>query len=150
MRVVGTVAALLFFIACVGEDPDITPSSSGSSSGGPSARTVQCNDKICESGSVCCLTFGDSAIERAECTPEASCATPFLSCDGAGDCEAGQICCVGTGGNSVQYGPSYCAIECTPGSSDIQLCRESAECASKSCVTTERSVTPTNLKVCTK
>ena len=154
MRAMGVVVALIFFMACVGEDPDTVPSSSSSSgaSGGPSARVVRCNEKDCATGEVCCLTFGNSSIEKAECTPEAACSQKFLACDGTADCADGEICCVKTGGNSVQWGPSACAKECLigPGESDRQLCKESSECASGSCLGTERSVTPTGLKECTK
>jgi hypothetical protein len=137
-----------FIAACLGDDP-VTTSPSAGSSGGPSARVVRCNDKDCATGEVCCLTFGESSIQTAECTPESACSKPFLACDGTGDCGAGEICCVATGGHSVQYGPSYCANACRS-DSDFRLCRDSSECPSKSCVAAERSVTPTGLMVCTE
>lgn len=109
---------------------------------------MQCNDKKCAAGEVCCLTFGSSSVEKAECTPESACTGGFLSCDGKSDCAAGSICCAETRGNGAQYGPSYCAQACAAGSSDVQLCNESSECDSGSCVAPQSSVTPTNLEQC--
>lgn len=142
------VVALFFFMACVGEDPDVIGPSSGSTSGGPSARQVQCNDKRCATGEVCCLTFGDSSISKAECTPEAACTTGALLCDGPGDCESGLKCCAKTRGGSVQYGPSYCATTCDDGNREATLCNESGDCPSKACAPPQSSTTPTNLKEC--
>jgi hypothetical protein len=149
MRVSGAVLAsfVFAFVACVGDDPDTVGSSSGAST---STRKVQCNDRTCATGEVCCLVFGESSIQSAECKAESACTTGALVCTGRSDCAAGEICCVKTRGGSVQYGPSYCATACSTANPDVQLCRDGAECATGSCVPPQSSTTPTNLKECTK
>jgi hypothetical protein len=150
MRALATVVALLFFIACVGEDPDTTSSTSSTSSsgGGPDARSVQCDDTLCKTGEVCCLTLGTgSFVEKTECTPAAGCPTgTALVCDSTADCPSGQKCCVKTNGGSVKYGPSYCNTQCP--SPDRQLCATADECATKSCAPPQSATTPTRLMQC--
>lgn len=156
MRAVLFVSIVASVVACVGENPDTSSSSSSSggssggssSSGGPSARTVQCNEKRCAAGEVCCLTFGDSSVDKAECTPEAACSSGALVCDGPSDCEAGLRCCAKTRGGSVQYGPSSCSKECDASNLDAELCNENRDCTSGSCVPPRASTTPINLKEC--
>jgi hypothetical protein len=143
MRAFAFVLAFFLVVACTGDDPDI-------SGVGPSKRTVQCNDQQCAAGEVCCLVFGASSVEKAECKAESACSTGALVCDGTSDCAAGKICCVKTRGGSVQYGPSYCAESCSTDNLDVQLCNESSECSSGSCVPPQSSTTPTNLKQCAK
>jgi hypothetical protein len=141
--------ASVILLACVGDNPDTNPTTTSSSGGGPSARVVQCNDKPCPVGNVCCLTIGPTFVDKAECTAPGACPTgEALVCDNTADCEPGQKCCIETNGGSVAYGPSYCAKECAAGSSDVQLCKDSSECASKSCVPPQSSVTPTGLMKC--
>jgi hypothetical protein len=142
--------AVVVLGACVGENPDVNPTTSSSSSGGdPEKRVVGCNGTQCNVGDVCCLTIGATFVDKAECTPKSACSTgTALVCDNTADCEIGQKCCVETNGNSVAFGPSYCAKECAAGSSDVQLCKESSECAPKSCVPPQSSVTPTGLMKC--
>ena len=132
-------------LACVGDNPDVdTPGGTG-----PSNRVIQCNDKKCAAGEVCCLKIGASFVEEALCTAEGSCSTATkLVCDSTADCPSGEICCVKTNGGSVAYGPSFCSPSACA-SPNRQLCATSAECPTgKACEPPQSSTTPTGLMQC--